>query len=226
MSSIGAFFQVLCCGTTRRRGKVVTPDSCKVRIRIGFDGKDMLLDPNNVNVKKTFGSFSVLLDDRNQLVPLRSDGSAVEPLEVHRRYTVVVNTHGSSKFKWDDLRQKGKHKHKHKSRHSSSKKKKCSNGSGSGGVKGSSSMKDVLDMGAYEKTSENGCDEYIKSTEPLISKNATQPTSFAAIDFGVASSQEMLIPAVEDMLIPTVDDMLSMNMNMSMNINSRTEYVM
>jgi len=190
----------------------------------------MLIDPYCVNVKKTFGCFAVLLDDRNQLVPLKSDGSAVEPLEVHRRYTVVANAHGSSKLKWDDMRQqKGKHKqHKqHKPRHSSSssssnKKKKCSNGGG----KHSTSMTDVLDLGV-DKMTENGCDELTMTA--LISKNASQPTNFAIIDFGV-STENLLMPTVDDMLSMNMgmDMNVSMNMNMNMNINmnTRTEFVM
>jgi len=113
-----SFLQLLCCGTaSRRSGNTKGSDAQKVKIRIGFDGKDTLMDPNNMNVKSTFGTFAVLLDyTTNEVVPLNGAGFVVEPLDVSRRYVVVVNTHGSSQKKWEYLRgdKNGKHKHKHK----------------------------------------------------------------------------------------------------------------
>lgn len=95
-----SFLRLLCCGTSRRGGNAKSGDAQKVKIRVGFDGKDTLMDPNNMNVKSTFGTFAVLLDyTTNEVVPLNGAGFVVEPLDTHRRYVVVVNTHGSSQKK-------------------------------------------------------------------------------------------------------------------------------
>jgi len=121
-----SFLQLLCCGTSRRRsGNTKTSDANKVKIRVGFDGKDTLMDPTNMNVKATFGMFAVLLDyTTNEVVPLNGAGFVVEPLDTHRRYVVVVNTHGSSQKKWEYLRGDKNGKHKHKPKKSKNKKSK------------------------------------------------------------------------------------------------------
>jgi len=128
-----SFLQLLCCGTSsKRNGGAKTSDAQKVKIRVGFDGKDTLMDPTNMNVKSTFGTFAVLLDySSNEVVPLNGAGFVVDPLDPRKRYVVVVNTHGSSQKKWEYLRgdRGGKHKHKHKK--SSSKKKSKSKDKGS-----------------------------------------------------------------------------------------------
>jgi len=107
----------LWCGARRRKtSSTKTDDINKVKIRMGFDGKDTLMDPNNLNVKAMFGMFAVLLDySTYEVVPLNGSGYVVEPLDTRRRYVVVVNTHGSSPQKWEDARENrsGK-KHKHK----------------------------------------------------------------------------------------------------------------
>lgn len=127
-SSFWDVLKFLCCGASSRKAPR-TPDTQKVRIRVGFDGKDTLIDPSEINVKTTFGNYAVLLDSDNQVIPLKCDGSSVEPLDPAKRYVVVLNTHGSSKIKWDMAKKgntaKGKHKHHHKhhsSKHSKSKK--------------------------------------------------------------------------------------------------------
>jgi len=93
----------------------------KVKIRLGFDGKDTLIDPKTLNVRATFGCFAVLLEySNNRIIPLNRDGFALEPLDVRKRYVVVLNTHGSSQKKWD-FQRGGKHKKKHSSKKKSKK---------------------------------------------------------------------------------------------------------
>jgi len=198
-SSFLAFLQLLCCGTVRQKGgKAPKPDIPTVKIRMGFDGKDATFDARGMNVKATFGNFAVLLDSENRLVPLKCDGSPVEPLDTQKRYVVVVNTHGSSKIKWDHRRQKGKHKHKHSHSHthththvhththSSKKKKKKS--------KNSVKMKETGAITLGEKSS-NGSDDY-SSVVPLISKE--EPENFTNKDFGVSASEDHLITTGDD----------------------------
>jgi len=85
----------------------------KVKIRLGFDGKDTLIDPKTLNVRATFGSYAVLLENsNNRIIPLNRDGFALVPLDVRKRYVVVLNTHGSSQKKWE-VQRGGKHKKKH-----------------------------------------------------------------------------------------------------------------
>jgi len=121
-----SFLQLFFCGTSSRKsGNTKVSDALKVKIRIGFDGKDTLMDPTNMNVKSTFGMFAVLLDyTTNELVPLNGAGFLVEPLDTHKRYVVVVNTHGSSQKKWEYLRGDKGGRHKHKLKKSKSKKSK------------------------------------------------------------------------------------------------------
>jgi len=188
-SSFLAFLQLLCCGTVRQKaGKAPKPDTPTVKVRMGFDGKDQVLDAREMNVKATFGNFAVLLDSENRLVPLKCDGSPVDPLDTQKRYVVVVNTHGSSKMKWDTMRQKGKHKHKHSHTHThththvhththSKKKKKKS--------RNSIKMKETNILGK----SSNGSDD---SEAPLISKD---PDTFSTKDFGASESEDQLLTA-------------------------------
>jgi len=170
-----AFLQFLCCGTIRgdRKAASKLPDSKKVKIRIGFKGKDTLMDPNNLNVKAVFGSFAVLLDySNNHVIPLNSEGFVVEPLDPRKRYVVVVNTHGSSKIKWDMLRVegkngKGKHKHskKHKKSSKSTKSKKDESKS-----KGDKEMKIIVSGIVDDFTSK---DFAAASTQHLLTPNST-----------------------------------------------------
>jgi len=127
MGTSSSSLKLFCCGTRRRRRSAGTKvdDLNKVKIRMGFDGKDTLMDPNNMNVKAMFGMFAVLLDySTYEVVPLNGSGFVVEPLDTRRRYVVVVNTHGSSPQKWEDARgghgKKHKHKHSKKSKRSKS----------------------------------------------------------------------------------------------------------
>lgn len=118
------FLQLLCGFSSRKGEKVQTPDEMKVKIRLGFDGKDTLLDPKSLNVRATFGCFAVLLEySNNRIIPLNRDGFALEPLDVRKRYVVVLNTHGSSQKKWE-VQRGGKHKTKHSSKKKSKKSKK------------------------------------------------------------------------------------------------------
>jgi len=119
-----SFLQLLCGFSSRKGEKVQTPDNMKVKIRLGFDGKDTLIDPKTLNVKATFGCYAVLLEySNNRIIPLNKDGFALEPLDMRKRYVVVLNTHGSSQQKWD-IQRGGKHKKKHSKKKSSSKKQK------------------------------------------------------------------------------------------------------
>jgi len=194
-----AFLQLLCCGTIRHKGAGKAPkeDTPTVKIRMGFDGKDAVVDARGMNVKATFGNFAVLLDSENRLVPLKCDGCPVEPLDTTKRYVVVVNTHGSSKSKWDTMRKTGKHKHKHSHTHththvhththSSKKKKKKSS-------KNSVKMKETHSAITLGEKSSNGSDDY-SSAVPLISK---EPETFATKDFGVSVSEDHLLTTGDD----------------------------
>jgi len=175
-----AFLQLLCCGTIRGGKKggscAKVPDSEKVKIRVGFDGKDTLMDPHDLNVKTVFGSFAVLLEySSNQVVPLNSEGFVVgEPLDPRKRYVVVVNTHGSSKSKWDLLKKElkgGKHKHsssKKKSKKNSSKSKKDSNG-----VAKEMNMIAANGAGGDDFTAK----DFAASTQSLLTPNSTPNNS-------------------------------------------------
>jgi len=122
-SSCFSFLQLLCGCPRRRGGSAKTPDDMKVKIRVGFDGKDTLIDPATLNVKSTFGCFAVLLEySNNKIIPLNKDGFAGEPLDTRKRYVVVLNTHGSSQKKWD-VHRGGKHKKKHSTNKKSKKSK-------------------------------------------------------------------------------------------------------
>eukprot|EP01113_Clastostelium_recurvatum_P000015 TRINITY_DN10005_c0_g1_i2.p1 TRINITY_DN10005_c0_g1~~TRINITY_DN10005_c0_g1_i2.p1 ORF type:complete len:267 (+),score=58.17 TRINITY_DN10005_c0_g1_i2:65-865(+) len=87
-----------------RRTPVLDPQHDLVRIRVGWKGKDLRLHPN-LNVKTTFGAFSILLDHNNNTVHLTKEGHPVTPLDPYARYVVVVNTLGTSKSKWDNLKE-------------------------------------------------------------------------------------------------------------------------
>jgi len=195
------FLQLLFCGTVRQKGnKAASKDSegDKVKIRVGFEGKDTVFSTENLNVKNTFGQYAVLLDyASNKLVPLHSNGSVMEPLEARKRYVVVLNTHGSSSHKWEDLRRGGspkKHHRKHGSGKHSGKKKRSSTGS-----KPSSPPKA---SNKHEKSAEEAVkepllvqkeeDEEDESEEEQ--KEQEQPTTnFATISFGVSSSMDSMI---------------------------------
>jgi len=191
-----SFVQLFCCNTERQKvpRKAPRPESSQeVKIRIGFDGKDSLVDPRNMNIKTTFGSYAVLLDSDNRLVPLKCDGSFVEPLDTSKRYVVVLNTFGSNKSSWDSMR-KGKHKHRHHS-HSHSKKKSKRKSSSKLKLKENPSAKYML---IEQKSSSKGCDsplplmarEYPSEEEALVEKFAS---NFVTKDFGVSISAEHLI---------------------------------
>jgi len=202
-SSLLAFLQLLCCGTVRQKGgKAPKSDTPTVKIRMGFDGKDAVVDARGMNVKATFGNFAVLLDSENRLVPLKCDGCPVEPLDTQKRYVVVVNTHGSSKIKWDHMRQKGKHKHKHSHSHThththvhththSGKKKKKKN---KNSVKLKETAREGITLG--EKSSNGSDDE--SSAVPLIPKGKEEPENFTTKDFGVSSSEDHLLTTGDD----------------------------
>lgn len=168
-----SFFSLLCCGTPRKNGSTKTSDAQKVKIRIGFDGKDTPMDPTNMNVKSTFGTFAVLLDySTNEVVPLNGAGFVVEPLDPRRKYVVVVNTHGSSPKRWEYLRgdkHHGKHKHKHS--HSRSKKKKSSKSK----EKGKEKEKGAEEMDVLSQLSEHlsSADIGISSSSTLLTSNST-----------------------------------------------------
>lgn len=162
-----SFLQLLCGFSSRKGEKARTPDILKVKIRVGFDGKDTLIDPKSLNVKNTFGSFAVLLEySTNRVVPLNRDGYAGEPLDPLRRYVVVLNTHGSSQKQWDTARG-GKHKRKHKK------------------SKKSKSKKDKKDKKEVKESGQDGA-------ELGIMGSASAMADFTAKDFAAASTQALL----------------------------------
>lgn len=183
MASCFGFLQLLFCGGARphrrsRKGSADSSDPHKqVKIRVGFEGKDTLFSTDNLNVKTTFGQFAVLLDNAsNQLVPLHSNGSTLEPLTAGRRYVVVLNTHGSSAHKWEGLRKSGELSKKHSgskkhSKHGSDKKKRTK----------SSKVK-------YDSMNADGSDCEVK--EPLIQPEPPS-TNFSTISFGVSMDSMM-----------------------------------
>jgi len=161
-----AFFQLLCGFNFGRKGeRAKTPDAMKVKIRIGFDGKDTLIDPTTLNVKATFGNYAVLLEySNNRIVPLTRDGFASEPLDLKRRYVIVLNTHGSSQKKWD-VQRGGKHKKKHskkKSKKNKPKKEKVALGCGTEmGIISSTPSSDFISK------------DFAASTQALLSPDPT-----------------------------------------------------
>jgi len=178
-----AFIYLIFCGVREKKTAPKIPDSEKVKIRVGFDGKDTLMDPHNINIKTMFGNFAVLLDSNNQVVPLNSEGFvAGDPLDPRKRYVVVVNTHGSSKTKWDILKNNGgKHHHKpHSSKKKSSKK-----------DKKKSSKKEKKDV----KDSIDGGGEEMK----LIAANGGGgDDDFTTKDFGISSTEHLLTSSSDE----------------------------
>eukprot|EP01112_Ceratiomyxa_fruticulosa_P009385 TRINITY_DN2443_c0_g2_i1.p1 TRINITY_DN2443_c0_g2~~TRINITY_DN2443_c0_g2_i1.p1 ORF type:complete len:327 (+),score=84.17 TRINITY_DN2443_c0_g2_i1:214-1194(+) len=79
-----------------------------VRIKVGWEGKETRLSSEGLNITRMFGSFAVLLDSHNHIVPLNKEGFPVEPLTSDQRYLVMLNTAGSSKKKWDSLKRQSK----------------------------------------------------------------------------------------------------------------------
>jgi len=148
---------------------VKTPDEMKVKIRVGFDGKDTLIDPATLNVKSTFGCFAVLLEySNNKIIPLDRDGFAGEPLDPRRRYVIVLNTHGSSQKKWDVL-QGGKYKKKH----ISSKKGKKSKKKDKKELEGGGEEMNTLSSKSNSSVDFSGKDFAAASTRALLSPNPT-----------------------------------------------------
>lgn len=154
----------------------------KVKIRVGFDGKDTLIDPTTLNVKATFGMFAVLLEyANNRVVPLDRDGFAGETLDPRKKYVIVLNTHGSSQKQWDVQRGgngNGKHKKKHHSKHKSKK-----------------SKKDKKDKKEKDKK-DNGGESGGSDTEAELT--TITPDSFIGKDFAAASKQSLLSATGDD----------------------------
>lgn len=175
-----SFLTLLFCGPRRRGGSTKTPDSMKVKIRVGFDGKDTLIDPTTLNVKTTFGIFAVLLEyANNRVVPLDRDGFAGETLDPRKKYVIVLNTHGSSQKQWDVQRGgNGKHKKKHHSKHKSKK-----------------SKKDKKENKEKDKKGNEG-ESGGSDTEAELSTIASD--SFTSKDFAAASKQSLLSSASDD----------------------------
>jgi len=79
-----------------------------VRLKVGWEGKEIKLPARDLNISRTFGVFSILLDSHNRMVPLDRDGCPIEPLDPEQRYMVAANIVGSSKKKWDELKKENK----------------------------------------------------------------------------------------------------------------------
>jgi isopentenyldiphosphate isomerase len=118
-SSYWKVWKWICCGDPRKEKHQEQVESQKVKVRLGFDGKETTVSPN-INFRATFGSYAVLLDSNYEVVPVKMNGEFAEPLDSKRKYIVVVNTHGSSPGKWERQKLKGR-KHKRKSKKHSSK---------------------------------------------------------------------------------------------------------
>ncbi|KAM9970960.1 hypothetical protein ACTFIR_002825 [Dictyostelium discoideum] len=78
------------------------------KIRLGFRGKDTWINAEGVNFHQTFGVYSVLLDEDDQVIPLTKNGELFEPLDTSKKYKIVANRYGSSESKWKQHKQKEK----------------------------------------------------------------------------------------------------------------------
>jgi len=81
-----------------------TAEEVFIRIKLGWDGKETKFLARNLNIVRTFGNFAILLDSHNHMVPLTKEGYPIEPLDPECRYMVLLNTIGSSKKKWDQIK--------------------------------------------------------------------------------------------------------------------------
>lgn len=91
----------------KRRKVPLKPNATQevfIRIKLGWDGKETKFLARNLNINRTFGNFAILLDSHNHMVPLSKDGYPIEPLDPECRYMVLLNTIGSSKKKWDQIK--------------------------------------------------------------------------------------------------------------------------
>jgi len=61
-----------------------------VHIKLGIDARSIPFD-SGVNIKSTFGPYSILRDRHLQVVPLKSSGESLQPLSEGGLYLVEVN---------------------------------------------------------------------------------------------------------------------------------------
>ncbi|KAF2069898.1 hypothetical protein CYY_008784 [Polysphondylium violaceum] len=76
------------------------------RVKLGYRGKDMWIETHGINFHQTFGKYSVLMDDNDQIIPFNRNGELIEPLDPDKKYRIVANRFGSSEDKWKDYKKK------------------------------------------------------------------------------------------------------------------------
>ncbi|KYR00287.1 hypothetical protein DLAC_03453 [Tieghemostelium lacteum] len=106
---IKEFFKILCfCIQCANDGTDDDSDECKepmTRVKLGYRGKDIWIETFGINFHQTFGKFSILLDQDDQVVPINKNGELFEPLDPEKKYRIVVNRFGSSDEKWKQFNQ-------------------------------------------------------------------------------------------------------------------------